>query len=293
MKAVLVFCEGRHDAVFAQRSLGTHAGCQWVNTPIGELPTPFGRNNVARKGFIAGWLERRAHEDLSVRAAAHPSEPRFEAIIKNVTTDTIFVIISTQGKKKPRLVVSLLRALDDILRPPPSTFDISEYAAAFLFDANSEGVKATLQGFGDQYRELFGDLVGLRHNRWTTSETVPVGCFVFHKDAQEPTGTLEDHLAPMVKGAWPNRFLEAEGFIDEKRRESDKVSNSESERLKAIITAAGQFDHPGDPMSIIIGRNGIPTAAFEKSQTSKSLSRFLTQIPWRAPLKTGSSVPSV
>ena len=30
MKAVLVFCEGRHDVVFAQRSLGTHGNCSWV-----------------------------------------------------------------------------------------------------------------------------------------------------------------------------------------------------------------------------------------------------------------------
>ena len=42
MKAVLVFCEGRHDVVFAQRSLGVHGGCQWVGKAIGELPSPFG-----------------------------------------------------------------------------------------------------------------------------------------------------------------------------------------------------------------------------------------------------------
>ena len=42
MKAVLVFCEGHHDVVFVQRSLGAHGDCKWVNKHIGELPSPFG-----------------------------------------------------------------------------------------------------------------------------------------------------------------------------------------------------------------------------------------------------------
>ena len=58
MKAVLVFCEGYHDVVFAQRSLGAHGGCEWVGRPIRELPTPFGSDKVARKAFIAKRVAR-------------------------------------------------------------------------------------------------------------------------------------------------------------------------------------------------------------------------------------------
>ena len=54
MKAVLVFCEGHHDVVFAQRSLGAHGGCEWVDKPINELPSPFGRSRVANRGLIEG-----------------------------------------------------------------------------------------------------------------------------------------------------------------------------------------------------------------------------------------------
>ena len=49
MKAVLVFCEGRHDVAFAQRSLGAHGGCKWVDKPVRELPSPFGRGKTTRK----------------------------------------------------------------------------------------------------------------------------------------------------------------------------------------------------------------------------------------------------
>ena len=52
MKAVLVFCEGRHDVVFAQRSLGAHGGCTWVDKHIGELPSPFGPKGAATQGLI-------------------------------------------------------------------------------------------------------------------------------------------------------------------------------------------------------------------------------------------------
>ena len=65
MKAVLVFCEGRHDAVFAQRSLGVHGGCQWVGRAIGKLPSPFGPSPIARRGLIATRIERHAIEDLT------------------------------------------------------------------------------------------------------------------------------------------------------------------------------------------------------------------------------------
>ena len=281
MKAILVFCEGYHDAVFAQRSLGAHGDCEWVGRPIGELPSPFGRSAVAKKGFIASRLERHALEDHAVRTTAHPPPPCFESIVENAATRTMFFMIRAQGKAQSEPVVDLLRALDDAIDQPPGTFDVSEYAAAFLFDANGEGVTATLEGFRNRYGGFFGDLSMLEHGRWVTETTVPVGCFVFHKSAEDPTGTIEDHLAPMVKGAWPVRFSDAERFIEYKRNDRDKVSSSESKRLKAIITVTGQFNHPGAPMSIVIGRNGIPVEAFEGAPTSAELTEFLTQVPWR------------
>ena len=85
----------------------------------------------------------------------------------------------------------------------------------------------------------------------------------------------------MVERAWPDRYAGAgaDRFLEEKRHDGDKVSSNEAERLKAIITVTGQFDHPGDPMSIIIGRTGIPPAQFEESPMSAELAEFLTGTP--------------
>ena len=284
MKAVLVFCEGRHDVVFAQRSLGARAGCKWVDKPIGDLPSPFGRSPVARKGLIARRFEQRALEDLSLQDASYPPLPCFESIVENTETDTMFFMVRARGKNQGAPILDLLQALDTtITEEPASTFDVSEYAAAFLFDANGDGVTSTLAGFRTRYGAHFGNLGNLEHGGWVAETTVPVGCFVFHRSTQDQEGTLEDHLAPMVQAAWPARYAKAEQFVDGNRSTGDRVSNREAERLKAIITVTGQFDRPGDSMSIIIGRTSLPGAQFEASPLCAKLADFLARAPWNNP----------
>lgn len=139
---------------------------------------------------------------------------------------------------------------------------------------------ATLSRFRDRYGSHFGDLGSLEHGRWLAQTTVPVGCFVFHKSPDCDTGTIENHLAPMIEEAWPERYKGAERFLNDNRNDDDKVSSGEAERLKAIITVTGQFGHPGDPMSIIIGRTGLPPAQLKTSPVSKELAGFLTGTPW-------------
>lgn len=282
MKAVLVFCEGRHDVVFAQRSLGAHANCEWIGDPIGKLPSPFGPGSTAGQGLIARRLERHALDDLTLRAAAYPPVPCFESLVQDAANDVLFVLVRTPGKGGHAAVLDLLVDLDLTITDEAAagTFDVPEYAAAFLFDADQEGVAATLTAFQNHYGGHFGDLARVAHGKWVATDTVPVGFFVFHRSAQDETGTLEDHLAPMVGSAWPVRYAGAQGFVDRYREPNNKVSSSAAERLKAIITAAGQFDHPGDPMSVIIDRTGLPPAQFTGSPLSKELADFLTGTPW-------------
>ncbi len=280
MKAVLVFCEGRHDVVFAQRSLGAHGGCEWVKRPIRLLPSPFGRGGVARKGLIERRFERQALEEHTLQAAAHPPVPCFESAVEDTTEGTMFFMVRALGKEQSGPVVELLQSLEvTITDEPAGTFDVTEYAVAFLFDANTAGLESTLEGFRGLYGVHFGDLSNLQHGVWAET-TIPVGCFVFHKSTTETTGTIEDHLAPMVQRAWPERYGGAERFVDDNRATDDAVSGKAAERLKAIITAAGQFNHPGDPMSIVIGRHGLPQAEFETSPVSAELAGFLLKAPW-------------
>ena len=136
---------------------------------------------------------------------------------------------------------------------------------------------ATLRTFRKHYSQHFGELSSLEHGQWVSTTTIPVGCFVFHRSAQERSGTLEDHLAPMAEAAWPERYRKARNFIDTNMDTDDRVSGSSAERLKAIITTTGQFNHPGDPMSVVIGRGGLPGEQFRTCRVSRELVDFLVR----------------
>ena len=105
--------------------------------------------------------------------------------------------------------------------------------------------------------------------------------FVIHKSPADPTGTLEDHLAPLVSATWPEHYASARAFIDDgNKRDGHAESRKDAARLKAIITATAQFQHPGAPLSTVVARNGIPSTQFERCELSQHLVRFLRTVPW-------------
>ena len=286
MKAVLVLCEGLHDIVFVQRSLGAVAGCRWMNDPIKDLPSPFGAiPGTSRKGLIATRVERNV-DDLTLRSAAYPPlPPQYESAVFDEKAGIIFLLVRANGKNQADAVIGLLEDVDASMGV--GGVDVSEYAAAFLFDADTAGLTATLEEFREHYRGHFGDLSEAGHAKWVAMATCPVGVFVFHRTANDETGTLEDHLAPMVSAAWPDRYASARDFIDDNKQPGDEVSRSDARRLKAIITSAGQFDHPGSPLSSMIARDGIPEKQFETSSMSQALVAFLQGVPWHVAPPSG------
>ena len=246
---------------------------------IKDLPSPFGAiPGTSPKGLIARRVERDADE-LTLRSAAYPPLPQFEPAVLDEGADTIFLPVRANGKSQVAEVIGLLEDVD--VSMGVGGVDISEYAAAFLFDADEIGLTATLEEFREHYRGYFGDLSGAGHSRWVATATCPVGVFVFHRTAEGETGTLEDYLAPMVESAWPDRYASARGFIDDNRQPGDKVSRSDARRLKAIVTSAGQFDHPGSPLETVIAQAGIPEEQFAASSMSRTLVAFLRGVPWR------------
>ena len=282
MKSVLVFCEGRHDVIFAQRCLGSIRDFNFLDLPIGKLPSPFGRINATSKGLIESWCERSSIEELKLRDAVNPPSPVVQSIVTDEDTNIVVILVRTNGIDQVDGVVRILENLKEIFEGPQiSGFKITQYATAFLFDANDRGLKATLDFFRQHYNAHFGDMPDLEHGKWIIGNGVPVGCFVFHDTgAPRKTGTLETHVGPMTKDAWPDRFWAAKKFVDDNARERDAARRDKAKRMKAIITSAGQFDNPGSPLSEIIGRNGLPKEQFELSPASRELAVFLTSVSW-------------
>lgn len=289
MKAVLVICEGRHDIFFVQRSLGALTGCDWFGQPIRKLPSPFGRmSGRSTKGLIARRLEQDV-DNLKLRGAAYPPSPQFESAVEDKGAQTLYVLVRANGKRQVDAVVDLLQDINASL--DLGSMEISGYATAFLFDANDEGLAATLDAFRNGYGKHFGDLSTADHAVWVDAQTCHVGAFVIHKSPSDQTGTLEDHLAPLAAEAWPSHFSAASAFIDGGKQTDEAVSKREANRLKAIITSAGQFEHPGAPLSTLVDRDGIPTAQFETCELSKELVRFLQAVPWQESSDEPADVP--
>ena len=284
MKAVLVFCEGKHDVVFVERSLGACVGCDRIKLPIPQLPSPFGASDSVPLGLIATRLRRFAVEDLALHEEDRPT-PAFESVVETPKKDLMFVLVSVGGKGKTKQALRLMEYVDATMLS--DDFDIKEYAAAFLFDANKEGMAATIAAFRRGYGAYFGGIGAVGHGKWNQTSTVPVGLFVFH-GAPGNTGTIEHDLAPMVQAAWRDRYAAAERFVADHSKSGDEVLKSDGRRLKAVMTAVGQFDNPGRPLSTVLGRSGLPRAQYESSPASIALAEFLTATPW----PSGSAVTS-
>ena len=278
MRAVLVFCEGTHDVVFVERSLGACANCNRMKQQIRTLPSPFGASRMVPKGLIAQRLDDLAVEDLRLQDS-YPPTPQFESVVEGPEKDMIYVLIRAGGKHNSAAVLRLIRQTDALVRV--GVFDITEHAVAFLFDADDAGVRTTVSTFRRDYGSYYGDLDGVAHAHWLRTNTTQVGLYVFHADGKE-TGTLENHVAPMVATEWPERYDAAGRFIDQNSRPGHAVLRNEARRLKAVITAAGQFDHPGRPLGTVLAQNGLPVERYRESSAANDLVSFLLATPWRS-----------
>lgn len=281
MKAVFVFCEGNHDVKFAARSLGGVASAAWVGKPIKELPSPLGPipdpanpRNPKQKSLIAERYAARSLEDLTLQAAAHAPPPAFEAVLRDGTAH--YVLIRCHGDAAAASATQLLNDVTSVINPAFGT-DITEIAAAFLFDADA-AVAAREETFAASYQPILGGASGPKHGAWVIGKDFPVGLFVFH-DATTQQGTLEDLLAPLVEKEWTTRWQAASTYLTSHQLAGDAVSRTPAERAKAQISITGQFVVPGDPMSEVIGRNGLPAVHFQ-GPDSQALVTFLQGVPW-------------
>ena len=157
--------------------------------------------------------------------------------------------------------------------------DVTECAAAFLFDADERGEASMRKDFRKWYGGFLDRDFSFEHENWVRTEKFLVGVYIFC-DA-EGKGALEQHIVPMVKSTWPKRFKDAHEFISENRQRRDKVFQPPTNKQKAVITCVGQFDFPGDSIfSIINESNGIPDSKFETSDACLKLVNFLQKVPW-------------
>ena len=285
MKSVIVFCEGNHDVVFVTRSLGALTQAKWLTKPVGELPSPFGPvpdpqdpRKPKVKGLIAQRYSSRTLDDLSIRAAAHPPQPSFETLLHDESKNILFTLVRCHGDGAFEAAMRLLDELRDLMMLPGMHSDVKDIAAAFLFDADSAGVTGREYEFAERYQRMLDGTQSPKHAHWVQGKSFPVGLYVFHEAASK-NGTLEDLLAPLVEAEWPERWRDAGNYLDAHSDPSAPVRQKRAERYKAQVGVTGQVQFPGDPMTAVLERRGLPAHYFE-GQASAELVAFLTAAPW-------------
>ena len=288
MKAVLVICEGRSDIAFVRRSLmAIIPDCERFKEGIGNLYTPFGAKLPGiPKGIIARYIENSFKDSpADFRKFAHATilpRPQFDAAVINNKEGVIYLFVDSGGRDQHNGIINLLDSVDAPIKELGNSgdLDVKEYATAFVFDANDRGKDKVIEDFKSNYREYFGCFSNDSLESWVKSDRCPVGLYICCDDNGK--GALENYIAPMTELVWPERHRGAKDFIETHSKSSDKVSKSEANKLKAIITAVGQFNFPGDSLlSVIDGKNyKIPDEKFGESKPCNDLVEFLQDVPW-------------
>ena len=159
---------------------------------IRDLPSPFGasKSSSVPTGLIATRLGQLDIQDVALQDD-YPPAPQFETAVRS-PTDVVYVLIRAGGKRKSRAVLELMQYVDDTMSV--GDFDVTEHAAAFLFDADDEGLASTVEQFQREYGAYFGDLSRATHAAWTTACSIPVGVYVFHRgDSKTARWTITSH----------------------------------------------------------------------------------------------------
>lgn len=280
-KAVLVICEGSHDVIFVQRVLGQE-GFKYFDGPVEHLPTPLGLrpDGPISRSYI---LDRCAKDrsGSSVRSLNSPAKPTFESVLYQEQSDTLYVLL----RRGHDGFSPMERAVVDELRTYSGKrgVQIQSWAVAILMDADEVGVDGRAKQLVQELKDWSGGPEVLNDGAWTSTLEGPIGLFVFSRPA-DGKGTLDDHLADILRQDGSLPLAAAELFIDGNKSVDHTVSKKPADRLKAMMTAAGQFHLPGQPLSEVISRNGPLRPAAFKTDFGKKLVDFLLAVSWSLPL---------
>ena len=318
-KAVVVFVEGPADGYYVMRCLGQCAGAKYDDRMPVNYETPFGAKGQFTQSFVIDWNTRAEAQELRLAESAEGDQPVFQSVA--VAGDALYLIVRMGGDGQGSVtklaeVQRLAYSLNRVLRL--GSADITKLALAFFYDADRPGhyhkpagidcvqerattfaadfsQPATFLPLGAKqgaptktYALLDAKVGGPTHASWVKGTDFQVGLFVFH-DPTTRQGTLEDHIEPALRGdaVWKDRLDGAEAYLTSLEAAGDDVKDSPSERAKARLTIAGQFNNAGESLGQLIRRGKPPKGAQPtmpdsvfQTPAAQALATFLTKVTW-------------
>jgi hypothetical protein len=289
-KALIVFCEGKHDVAFC-RLVFKHFFAFDENKKLkfSQYPSPL--HNLFKTN-----MTKHAVQDMSLDMA-HKFFLPDSTHIKN---DWLFLLFDAGGKDKtgnPRQFLYDFLGLMD--KDSASTFRgdapsvIADVKYLFLFDADHKKPGDIFKEFERNYSEienpqkekkiwLKGSLIPVKENSFAAiSEDKAVYVWA---DSVNQTGTLEEHLLPLFEADQKELAEKATLFIDSTfpwetdHKKNDKSIAEIARRKKAIITALGQREKPGSSMNVIIDQAKLLSVdTLWKSKPIRDFAEFLSR----------------
>lgn len=301
MRVVVVFCEGPHDIQFAARSVLRHRRFERYEGTAQGLPTPFGwRDDPLSKevGLVRSQRERTEASGAKFEALNFGEKPLFELACQLVDKPTDWqgpdwlLLVNMGGDSSSGRVIELAKTIVVSMKRPRQ--DTTEFAMAFLFDADpladKKGLDWRQRTFKETYAPLLGELGSQdwTHGMWSDTAAGRVGLWVHH-DSSIQEGTLEDHLGKMFEDTESHKAatIAAKAYIDANAGETSSVRTRSDRRWKAAMTIAGQVVRPavkgsvvGSGLNVMVEKS-LPDEAFD-AEVCKELATFLTSA-WTTP----------
>lgn len=260
VKALLVFCEGPHDAAFVRQVVQYCFDFRRVEWKFSEFPAPF--NQLFRSS-----VERHAASDLSLDMA-HKFFLPDRVMVKD---DHVLLIFNSGGSSNADRLKTFLADFLTLLSqaavfPHDAPTVISQTRYLFLYDADHLGVERIRSQTSLKFAEIDGS--PWLQDHWITVKGNPYAAFTGDKavyvwGGTEERGTLEDILLPMFEQSQPVRINKAASAVDgifTWEVDSANVKQAVAEgakRKKSIITVAGQREKPGMSMNVILDQAGL------------------------------------
>lgn len=271
MRLLVTIVEGDHDAVFVERSLQTFAGFAHYPEPLERYPAPLGGDATR---YLIKYVGRSGQARLNLRDAT--ARPRPSITCAMHAGETIALVFESHGVDRDEAAV-LVNEFVDLFGSSDVDSEFTSVAFAFITDADTSNATARAAQVVARHGATFG-LTALTPDMWAVGAKHPALVHVFAEPGKT-SGALEHHLAPLVELARPAEWNAACTFIDQTTPARSRLAGNAERRLKALITCAGQFEHPGLAMSKMIRYEALGPEVFKTSQEARRLAELLVNFP--------------